>query len=106
MENNKYYSKDRRKAVALRYRQGEDRAPVLTASGQGFTAEKIIEIAKQHGVPVHENKEVAEALKDLKLGEEIPEELYHAVAGILAFVFQADSEQGSGSTGEGFSPVE
>ncbi len=87
---------DRRKAVALRYREGEDSAPVVTAAGDGKIADKIIEIAKEHGVPVHENRAVADALRDLNLGEEIPSELYEAVAAILAFVFQADVNQEKG----------
>ena len=93
-------STNRLKAVALRYRQGEDNAPVITASGQGYTAEKIIELAKQYGVPVHEDEGLAEALRSLKLGDEIPSELYQAVAGILAFIFQADQQQESYSAKE------
>ncbi len=87
---------EKRRAVALRYRQDEDNAPAVAASGEARIADKIIEIAREHGVPVHQNREVAEALMDLKLGEEIPVELYEAVAAILAFVFQADINQEKG----------
>lgn len=73
-------------AVALRYTPPEDTAPVVVAKGGGFTAKKIIEIAQQHGIPVREDPNLVKMLATLDLNEEIPQEIYAAVAHILAFV--------------------
>jgi len=78
-------------AVALRYRQEEDNAPRIVASGRGLVAKKILEQAREHGVPVQENPEVAQLLAGLEIGREIPPELYGVIAEILAFVFTLDS---------------
>jgi len=75
-----------RKAVALHY--SGKRAPRITASGGGTVAERILEIAREHAVPVHEDPLLTEALSQVPLGEEIPENLYVAVAEVLAFVYQ------------------
>ncbi len=75
----------RRRAVALRY-DGHG-APRVTAAGGGALAERIVAAAREHGVPLHEDAALAEALAAVPLGEEIPPELYVAVAEVLAFVF-------------------
>jgi flagellar biosynthesis protein len=75
-----------RKAIALHY--GGKRAPRITASGGGPVAERILEIAREHAVPVHEDPLLTEALSRIPLGEEIPENLYVAVAEVLAFVYR------------------
>ncbi len=72
-------------AIALRY-DGEN-APTVTAKGHDALAEQIIAIAKQHGVPLTENRELVRLLATLELGEEIPEALYLAVAEIIAFAY-------------------
>lgn len=77
---------EKRKAIALRYEQGKDRAPVVVAKGVGEVAERIIEIAKSHGVPVLEDKELTESLISVDVYEEIPPELYRAVAKVLVFI--------------------
>ncbi len=77
---------DKKKAIALRYEQGKDRAPVLVAKGTGELAEKIIETAKKHGVPVLEDKALISALMKVEVYEEIPPELYKAVAKVLVFI--------------------
>ena len=72
-------------AVALRYNTLEAPAPVVLAKGANRVAERIKEIAREHGIPVRENKPLARALyNDVEIGEAIPEELYQAVAAILA----------------------
>jgi flagellar biosynthesis protein len=73
------------KAVALRY-DGHD-APRLTAKGQGEIAREIIERARETGVPLQENAELCALLARLELGDEIPRELYVAVAEVLAFAY-------------------
>ncbi|MFW5733711.1 MAG: flagellar biosynthesis protein FlhB [Oceanidesulfovibrio sp.] len=76
-------------AVALRYDPSEAPAPQVLAKGANAVAERIKEIAREHNVPVRENKPLARALyKSVDVGEIIPEELYQAVATILAQVFK------------------
>jgi flagellar biosynthesis protein len=83
-------NKDIRKttiAAALKYDGKRDSAPRVTARGKGAIAEKIIELAKKHKVPVKENPALAQILSRLDIDEQIPPELYKAVAEILAFVY-------------------
>lgn len=75
------------KAAAIRYRHGQDRAPQVTAAGRGQVAEKIIALARAHGVPIHEDRNLVEVLSSIGLNEEIPTELYKAIAEILAFLY-------------------
>jgi len=75
-------------AVALRYRKEEMSAPMVVAKGAGFLAEKIKEVAGRCGIPVVEDRPLARALYRLKLGSYIPEELYRAVAKILAYIYK------------------
>ncbi|MBI9076813.1 MAG: EscU/YscU/HrcU family type III secretion system export apparatus switch protein [Desulfatibacillum sp.] len=79
-----------KKAVALKYNALKDHAPRVTATGKGITAEKIIEAARKHGVPVQEDPDLVEVLSRLDLDAEIPAELYIVVAELLAFVYQAN----------------
>lgn len=72
-------------AVALKY-DGE-RAPTIAATGTHELAEEIIRIAREHGVPLYENAELAGILGRLELNEEIPETLYRVIAEVLAFAF-------------------
>jgi flagellar biosynthetic protein FlhB len=76
-------------AVALKYERGRDQAPMVLAKGENQFARRIKALAAQHQVPVVENKPVARMLYALgKVGEPIPNNLYQAVAGILAFVYR------------------
>ena len=73
-------------AVALEYdRKG---APRVVAKGKGALGEKIIEVAKASDVPIEENEVLAGALSNVELGDEIPPELYRAVAEVLVFVLR------------------
>jgi flagellar biosynthesis protein len=73
-------------AVALHYdRTG---APRVVAKGKGAIGAKIIEIAREHDVPIEENEILAGALSNVELGDEIPAELYKAVAEVLVFVLR------------------
>jgi flagellar biosynthesis protein len=73
-------------AVALHYdRTG---APRVVAKGKGSLGEKIIEVAKANNIPIEENEVLAGALSNVELGEEIPAELYKAVAEVLIFVLR------------------
>jgi len=75
------------KAAALKYSRGDASAPKMVAKGRGKVAEKIVEIAQAHNIPIKEDKELVEFLSTLDLYQEIPQELYKAVAEILAFIY-------------------
>ncbi len=84
-------------AVALMYQHGKMDAPKVVAKGAGFIAERIREIARQHGVPVIENKPLARALfKAVRVGDPVPSKLYRAVAEILAYVYRIRKNTGGG----------
>ncbi len=70
-------------AVALEYEQGGESAPIVGAKGEKLTADQIVRIAKRFGVPVVERGTVAHVLGKLEIGQEIPEELFEAVALVL-----------------------
>ena len=80
----------RKKAAALQYDLKNDVAPRILAKGQGNIAEKIVETAKEAQVPIVEDAALVSALLVLELGEEIPPELYHSVAKIMAFLYRLD----------------
>jgi len=77
---------DKQLAVALHYdRKG---APRVVAKGRGTIGEKIIEVAKANNIPIEENEVLAGALSNVEIGDEIPQELYKAVAEVLIFVLR------------------
>jgi flagellar biosynthesis protein len=80
----------RKKAAALRYDKELDLAPRVVAQGQGLVAENIVFTAKEANVPIVEDAALVSALLMLELGEEIPAELYEAVAKILSFLYTID----------------
>lgn len=82
-----------KKAVALSYNT-DMTAPTIVASGQGKVAENIIEEGKKNKVPVYEDQKMATILTKLQVGNQIPEELYEAVAQILLFVKDMDELYG------------
>jgi len=81
-------------AVALRYERGQEQAPIVTASGHGRMAERIIELAKENKVHIEKNVTLAEALRYISPGSEIPTELYEAVAVLLSHIMEADEQVG------------
>jgi len=76
------------KAVALKYDDKKNKAPRVIAKGRGEIAEKIIEVAKAHNVPLYEDKNLVQLLEALELETEIPPDLYRAVAEVLAFIYR------------------
>ena len=74
-------------AVALKYQPGTDRAPKVTARGKGKLAKKIIDVAKEHDIYIHEDPDLVEILSALDINEEIPPDLYIVIAELLAFVY-------------------
>ena len=87
-------SKDRAKAVALRYEPIRFNAPKVVAKGQGKVAERIISLARQEGIPIQEDPDLVAALSTLDWYEEIPEQLYRAVAEVLAFAYMLNNKLG------------
>ena len=73
-------------AVALHY--DKTGAPRVVAKGRGTIGAKIVEVAKAHDIPIEENELLAGALSKVEIGDEIPEELYKAVAEVLVFVLR------------------
>ncbi|MCB1414659.1 MAG: EscU/YscU/HrcU family type III secretion system export apparatus switch protein [Xanthobacteraceae bacterium] len=77
---------DNQLAVALHYDHAG--APTVVAKGRGALGAKIIEVARAHEIPIEENEVLAGALSNVELGDEIPAELYKAVAEVLVFVLR------------------
>jgi flagellar biosynthesis protein len=78
------------RAAALHYERGE-RAPRIVARGEGFLAERILAAAREHGVPIHEDRALVQVLTKLDVDTEIPLEIYQAVAEVLAFLYRANA---------------
>jgi len=72
-------------AVALHY-DGSN-APTVTAKGRDQLARRIMQVAQEHGVPLHEDEYLVQVLATIELGDEIPENLYRAVAEVIAFAY-------------------
>lgn len=77
-------------ANALKYNK-EEKAPKVVAKGQGYVAEKIIQTAKENNISVYKDEKLARQLKNLDLGQEIPEELYEVVAEVLVYISKLDN---------------
>lgn len=84
----------RRTAIALGYRPSRDAAPQVLASGHGALAERILEIAFERGVKVREDADLAELLRIVEVGEEIPTEAFSAVAEILRYLYALNGRAG------------
>lgn len=84
---------DAEMAIAVQYDKSADNAPRVVAKGMRLKAEKIREIAKAAGVPIMKNVSLANALFRVEVGQEIPEELYDAVAEVLNFVFALQQQE-------------
>lgn len=91
MSDNKYVRKE---AIALNYDATESSGPKVIAKGKGKIAEKILEQATTHNVPIYEDPNLVQLLGQLDLNESIPEELYQAVAEVFAFIYRLDQKHG------------
>lgn len=80
-------------AVALGYDIGLESAPVIRAKGRDRGARRIIDLARESGIPLHEDAGLADVLIALPAGREIPPALYHAVAEVLAFIYSLNNSQ-------------
>ncbi len=86
MQNN-HPKNEPKSAVGLTYTQEQGSAPTVVAKGFGDLAEDIISLAKEHGILIHEDAELSQFLSTLDLGQEIPDELYHVIAELIAFSY-------------------
>jgi flagellar biosynthesis protein len=80
-------------AVALRYEPGALAAPQVTAKGRGDVAERILKLADRHGIPVRRDEDLLQLLSLCDVGEDIPEDLYQAVAELLAYLYCLNGER-------------
>ncbi|MBN2331926.1 MAG: EscU/YscU/HrcU family type III secretion system export apparatus switch protein [Deltaproteobacteria bacterium] len=87
--------KKERAAAALTYERSKQKAPTVVAKGSGLMAEKIIEVAREHGIPLREDPALVQVLMTLDINQEIPPEVYHVVADILAMIYRAHQKYDS-----------
>ena len=85
-----------RKAAALQYDREKSSAPRLTAKGRGDLAERIIAVAKEHGIPLHQDADLIEILDKVEVDTEIPVEVYAIVAEIFAYIYKANAQKSAG----------
>ena len=91
-------------AVALRYNRAEADAPRVVASGRGAIAERILQLAFEHGVKVREDADLAELLAAVEIGNQIPIAAFAAVAEILVYIYRANRIQPPPSHATGATP--
>ncbi|MHC6181237.1 EscU/YscU/HrcU family type III secretion system export apparatus switch protein [Clostridium sp. JNZ X4-2] len=84
---------ERKKAAALKYEEGYD-APIITAAGIGKIADNILNKARESSVPIVYDKELADLLSNIDIGDDIPVALYDAVAKVIAYVIDIDKNIG------------
>lgn len=86
---------NKKRAVALRYDPARDKAPRLVAKGKGIVAEQILAVARKNYIPVREDPNLVQVLSRLTLDQEIPPEVYRAVAAILSFLYRVNRRAGN-----------
>jgi flagellar biosynthesis protein len=79
---------NRKYAVSLEYDGQKNKAPKVSAKGQGPIAEKIISLAQQHNIPIKEDPDLVQILSQIDINQEIPPSIYKVVAELLTFVYQ------------------
>lgn len=84
----------RRRAVAMRYDHDKESAPRVLAKGQGPIAERIIALAREHGIPMHEDRDLVHLLGALQIDAEIPPTLYQALAEVLSHLYRLNGKGG------------
>jgi len=82
------------RAAAISYDPAENEVPILSAFGEGHLAQKIVDVARESGVPVMREPGLTNMLSQLSVGDEIAPEMYDAVAKVLAFVSDMDKSYG------------
>ena len=84
--------RSRKQAVAIRYDPKQDVAPIVVGQGQGYLAERIVAIAKEHGIYIHNDPNLVALLMDVQLDEAIPPQLYQVVAKVLGMVYRVNRD--------------
>ena len=84
---------NKKKAVALGYNRSQDNAPKVLVSGAGEIANKIISLAKEHDIPIKEDPDLIEILSKVEVDQEIPPNLYKAVAEIFSFLYKITNKK-------------
>lgn len=84
--------RNRKSAVSLRFDQSRDKAPRVTAKGEGLIAERIIELARKHDIPIREDADLVEVLSQVNIQQEIPPSVYRVVAELLAWVYRMNKD--------------
>lgn len=84
---------NKKKAVALGYNRSQDNAPKVLASGAGEIANKIISLAKEHDIPIKEDPDLIEILSKVEVDQEIPPNLYKAMAEIFSFLYKITNKK-------------
>ena len=84
---------NKKKAVGLGYNRSQDNAPKVLASGAGEIANKIINLAKEHDIPIKEDPDLIEILSKVEVDQEIPPNLYKAVAEIFSFLYKITNKK-------------
>lgn len=85
-----------KQAIALGYEKGIDTAPLVLAKGKGYIAEQIIRLAREHGIEIREDADLATLLSKVDVGEPIPVEAYMAVAEILSYLYRMNQQAKKG----------
>lgn len=85
--------KPRALAVALQYEKGTREAPRVVAKGRCLLADRIVELAQEHGIVVEANPVLAEALSGVEIDDTIPLELYEAVAIVIGYVLRVSARK-------------
>jgi len=78
---------NKRQAIALKWNPKIDATPNVSATGTGALADEIIRLAKEHNIPIREDRDLVQILSLLDIGEAIPAEIHTAIAEILAFIY-------------------
>ncbi len=81
-----------KKAVALKYQQNSQQAPKVVAKGKGEVAQKILQKANEFDVPIFQNEALANSLLNLDIDEQIPPNLYKAVAEVFVWLIQSEKK--------------
>lgn len=79
-------------AAALKFDPAEDDAPKVIAAGRGEAAAGIMKAAKEHKIPIYQDKKLAHLLSRMGIGDQIPPELYEVVAEVLVFISRMDKD--------------
>jgi flagellar biosynthesis protein len=83
---------DNKKVVALKYEENGVSAPKVVAKGKGEVAQKILQKADEFDIPIFQNKALAESLLTLDLDEQIPPNLYKAVAEVFVWLMKSEKK--------------